>query len=263
MNDRASTYSTELIKVSGLISESIELLRIWTPGMRSSQLRDAALREGTLAKESSDRVWVIARYGFGLRYLGEGQRPARLLKRLVERGAPVALLRQLFSVYTARINGLFADVAGDYYWELNARGAHELTSEILEKFIRSKFGSDKVPQQWSDGGTKRVASGLLKTLVDFGYAAQGRDITRSMTPPRILPETVSFIAYEARERGIPDASVATDRAYSLFGLSPRTALEELLRLSGQNGLIVQSAGDLVRISYKYETMEDFLDALVK
>lgn len=263
MSDRASTYSTELIKVAGLISESIELLRIWTPGMRSSELRDAALRAGTLAKESSDRVWVIARYGFGLRYLGEEQRPARLLKRLVESGAPVALLRQLFSMYTARINGLFADVAGEYYWELNARGVHELTSEMLETFIRSRFGSAKVPRPWSDGGTKRVASGLLKTIVDYGYAAQGRDVVRLMTPPRILPETACFIAYEARERGIPDSSVITDTAFALFGLNRQMALDELLNVSGQYGLIVQSAGDLVRISYKYETMEDFLDALVR
>lgn len=263
MINRASTYSTELIKVSGLISESIELLRIWNPGMRSSELRDAAIRAGTLAKGSSDRVWAITRYGFGLRYLGEEQRPARILKRLVENGASVSLLRQLFSIYTARINGLFADVAGEYYWELHSRGVEELTSEILKTFIRSKFGSTKLPHPWSDSVTKRVASGLLKTLVDFGYAAQGRGVVRRITPPRILPETVCFIAYEARERGIPDSSVITDPAFSLFGLNRQMALEELIHVSGQYGLIVQSAGDLVRISYKYANMEDSLDALVQ
>jgi len=46
-------------------------------------------------------------------------------------------------------------------------------------------------------------------------------------------------------------------------LNRQLALEELMRVSGQYGLIVQSAGDLVRISYKYEKMEDFLDALIR
>jgi len=261
MSDRSLTYSTELTKVAGLVSESIELLRVWTPGMRSADLRDSAIQKGTLAKESSDRVWVISRYGFGLRYLGDGQRPARILKRLVEGGAPVSLLRQLFSIYTARINGLFADVAGGYYWELSACGVQELTSVMLESFIRSRFGTSKVPRSWSDGSTKRVISGLLKTLVDFGYLSQGRDVVRPMTPPRILPETTCFIAYEARERGIPDSAVMDDKAFSLFGLDWLGALDELSRVSGHGSLIVQSAGDLVRISYTHDTMEDFLDAL--
>ena len=141
ITDRASTYTTELIKVAGIVSESIELLRIWQPGMRASQLRDLALKEGSLAKESSDRVWVMVRYGFGLRYLREGQRPARLLKHLVEANAPVSLLRQLFCVYTARINGLFADTASKFYWELPARGVTELTRELLLSFINSKVGT--------------------------------------------------------------------------------------------------------------------------
>jgi hypothetical protein len=263
MSDRSSTYSTELIKVAGIVSESIELLRIWKPGMRSSELRDAAIQAGTLARESSDRIWVISRYGFGLRYLGDGQRPARILKRLVERGANIALLRQLFSIYTARINGLFVDVAGGYYWDLVSRGVPALTSEMLVSFIRSKSGSAKLPRAWSEEGTKRVASGLLKTLVDFNYAAQGRALERLMTPPRILDETVLYIAYEARERGVPDSEVVSDRSFALFGLDRHAALDEVMRASIHGSIIVQSAGDLVRISYKHETMEGFIDELTR
>ena len=263
MSKGTTLYSTELIKAAGMVSESIELLRIWTPGMRPSELRDAALRAGTLAKVSSDRVWAITRYGFSLRYLADEQRPAQILKRLVEHGASVPLLRQLFLLYTARSNSLFADIAGEYYWQLNARGIKELSKAMIEKFIRSKFGSEKVPHAWSDSVTDRVAAGLMKTLSDFGYIAPGRGKLRSMTPPAILPETICFIAYEARERKVPDSLVAADPAFALFGLSHQKALEELIHVSGQYGLIVQSAGDLVRISYKYQTMEDFLDALVR
>jgi len=263
MSDRASRYTTELIKVNGLVPETIEMLRLWSPGMRSSDLRDVALKTGILAKESSDRVWVISRYGFGLRFLGEGQRPAMYLKRLVERQAPISFLRQLFAIYTARINGLFADVAGGYFWELKARGASEISSEVLAAFIRSRFGSSKAPSAWSDSATDRVASGLLKTLVDFGYAGQGRGANRPMTPPRILPETACYIAYECRERGISDSAVALDPAFSLFGLDRGRALEELLRISGAGFLIAQSAGELVRVSYDHGTMEAFLDAITR
>ncbi len=261
MRNRASIYTTELIKVSGIVSESIQLFRIWEPGMRASELRDAALRQGTLAKESSDRVWVITRYGFGLRYLGEGQRPARFLKRLVEADVSVAFLRQLFTIYTARINGLFADVAGGYYWDLPSRGITEISHELLVAFIQSHFGTAKIPKAWSDEGTKRVASGLLKTLVDFGYLAQGRGIIRPITPPNLLAETACFITYEARERGVSDSAIIDEPAFSLFGLDRFAALEELKRQSGKGHLIVQSSGDLTRVSFNHSTMEDFIDAI--
>lgn len=259
--DRASIYTTELIKVAGIVSESIELLRIWQPGMRASKLRDLAIKKGSLAKESSDRVWVMVRYGFGLRYLGDGQRPARLLKRLVEANASVALLRQLFCIYTARINGLFADAASKLYWQLFAGSVTELVREQLISFIDSKVGTSKLPRAWSDESTERVASGLLKTFVDFGYAAQGRGVSRPLTPPRILPQTVTFVAYEARERGIADSALCDEEAFALFGLDRHQALNEMAGLSGQGHLIVQSAGDLVRVSFNHKTIEEFLDAV--
>jgi len=259
--DRSSAYTTELIKVAGIVSESIELLRIWQPGMRAAQLRDLAIQEGSLAKESSDRVWVMVLYGFGLRYLGEGQRPARLLKHLVDANASVGLLRQLFSIYTARINGLFADAASELYWELAAQSVTELLREQLLSYIGSKVGTPKLPKAWSEQAAGRVASGLLKTFVDFGYAAQGRGVSRPLTPPRMLPQTAAFIAYEARERGIPDSAICDERAFALFGLDRHGALGELAGISGRGYLIAQSAGDLVRVSFIFKTMEEFLDAV--
>ena len=116
-------------------------------------------------------------------------------------------------MYTARINGLFADVAGGYYWDLPSRGITEVSHELLVAFIRSHFGTAKIPKAWSDEGTKRVASGLLKTLVDFGYLAQGRGIIRPITPPNLLAETACFIAYEARERGVSDSSIIDEPAF--------------------------------------------------
>ena len=49
--DRVSTYTTELIKVAGIVSESISSSG-WQPGMRASQLRDLALKEGTLQRRA-------------------------------------------------------------------------------------------------------------------------------------------------------------------------------------------------------------------
>ena len=263
MSARVDAYTTELIKVAGIVSESIELLQIWEPGMTSARLRDAALAKGTLSKESADRVWVMVRYGFGLRYLSDGQRPARYLKRLVDGGAPVPLLRQLFTVYTARINGLFADVAGDWYWRRIASGAAEIDGNGVKDFIRGAFGTPKALRPWSEAGTSRVASGVIKTLADFGFLAQAPGAKRAMTPPRILPQTILFLAYEARARGLSDASILADRSWALFGLDPQEVLAELKRLSGSGFLIVQSSGDLVRLTFQHPTMEEFLDALVR
>ena len=209
ITDRASTYTTELIKVAGIVSESIELLRIWQPGMRASQLRDLALKEGSLAKED-----LRPSLGDGpLRIrpaLPQGRSASRATSQASGGGqcsgiAPSATLLRLHSAHQWSLCGYRLQVL------LGASRARcdgsPHARALLLSFINSKVGTTKLPRAWSANATNRVVSGLLKTFVDFGYAAQGRSVCLRLTPPRILPQTTAFVAYEARERGVSDSRI--------------------------------------------------------
>ena len=51
--------------------------------------------------------------------------------------------------------------------------------------------------------------------------------------------------------------------WGLFGLEAEDALSELRRLSLRGELIVQSAGGITQVSWKYKSMEDLADAIAQ
>ena len=55
----------------------------------------------------------------------------------------------------------------------------------------------------------------------------------------------------------------THEDWQLFGLAREDVLEEIKRLSLKGLLIVQAAGDVVRISWKNQNMETLCDVLTQ
>ena len=65
---------------------------------------------------------------------------------------------------------------------------------------------------------------------------------------------MSFTSQESR-----DSNLLEHPDWALFGLDRYAVLQELRKISAY--LIVQSAGDLVRIAWAHKSMEDFIDAI--
>ena len=51
-------------------------------------------------------------------------------------------------------------------------------------------------------------------------------------------------------------------AWSLYGLEPRDVWNRLEALAGEGWFVVQRAGQVVRITWTYHTVEEAVDALV-
>jgi hypothetical protein len=63
--------------------------------------------------------------------------------------------------------------------------------------------------------------------------------------------------------GHGDNRVINHLDWQLFGLEPADVLNELKRLSRRGLFIVQSAGDVTRIGWQHETMEELADAIAE
>jgi hypothetical protein len=63
--------------------------------------------------------------------------------------------------------------------------------------------------------------------------------------------------------GIGDNTILAHQDWQLFGMQREDVLEEFKRLSLKGLLIVQAAGDVIHISWKFKTMEELCNVLAK
>jgi len=110
---------------------------------------------------------------------------------------------------------------------------------------------------------ERVTRYLLGTLADFELIASNHFGKRQIRPLFIMPETIVFLAYEMHFAGIEDQDIVRCRDWALFGLLPADVIASLEKAATQGHIFIQHSGALVRVEWKYQNMEDMLDALTQ
>ena len=200
-------YTLELLKVTGMIPETVQLLKRWVSGMSAQQLAQVAIAEDLLGKASASRVKDLVYDGFGKRYLRPGEHVASSLKTLVESGVPLATLRQLLFIHTCRQQALLRDSLTDVYWPKSREGRSIITPDEIRGFILSAFGTGRAPRRWSDSIVARLTRLLPKCLTDFGLVGPFRPAGRDILPFRIEDFTVLYLAHEAHFSGAGDTPI--------------------------------------------------------
>jgi hypothetical protein len=254
-------YTTALSKGQGLIPETLSLLQIWKPGMTSSQLVSSALDTGILAKATAHRVRGVITEGFGPRYLVDSPAPALHLRYLLARGVPIKGLLQLFFVYAARANLILHDFVREVYWVKYSAGGTHIDKEDALHFIESGINRGFIPKPWSTGMRDRVAGYLLGCLDDFGLLSSARKGRREIVPFNIASLTTLYFAHELHFRGLSDSAVLEHSDWGLFGLEIRDVVRELERVSYGGHFVIQYSGEILRIAWKYRSMEECLDGI--
>jgi hypothetical protein len=257
----ARKYTTALSKGQGLIPETVSLLQIWEPGMTSLQLVSSALDTGALSKATAHRVRGIITEGFASRYLVDSPAPALYLKSLLAGGVSIKNLSQLFFVYTARANLILHDFVREVYWAKYSAGGTQLDKEDALHFIESGNNRGFIPRPWSTGMRDRVAGYLLGCLHDFALLSSARRGRREIVPFNIASLTTLYFSHELHFRGLSDSAVLEHSDWGLFGLDYRDVVRELERVSYGGHFVVQYSGEILRIAWKYKTMEECLDAI--
>jgi hypothetical protein len=92
---------------------------------------------------------------------------------------------------------------------------------------------------------------------------RGPRANRRIIPFRIASSVAAYLAHELHFSGIGDNALLTHQDWQLFGLGRQDVLEEMKRLSLKALLIIQAAGDVIRISWRQQSMEELCDVLAQ
>lgn len=257
MDDR---YTAELSKGQGIIEETVAILRVWEPGMSPMALKEKVKSEGVIDRPTALRVEDIVSRLFVPRFLAENGAPAVQLKLLLDKGMSVSALQQIFFIYACRTHSILRDFVTEVYWPKYAAGVHTLTRQDAIDFVERAKDTGLVSPPWSDSTTTRMARYVATALADFGLVGGDRGGRREILPFRITPFTGRYLAYDLHVRRQDDTAILTAPDWRWFGLDPMDVRRELEHIAG-NHFIVQYAGDLLRVTWMYSTMEDALHAI--
>ena len=255
-------YNTMLNAGVGMINETISLLNLWQPGMSLSELNKIALESGQFPKITARRLRNLLAECINPRYLRDNGSPAIMLKS-VQPHFSTHEFKQLLFIFTCRDNPILSDFVRQVYWGAYMSGKETLSTEEAFRFVVRANQDGKTSKPWSDITLKKVAAYLTASCADFGLLEIGSKINRKIIPFQIEPRVMALLAYDLRFKGYGDNRVVSDQEWSLFGLEKDDVINEFKRLSYRGWWIVQSAGDIVRIGWNYQTMEELTDVLIK
>lgn len=263
MMTASKAYTTQLQAGLGMIPETLALLQVWEPGMSATTLEGKAIAEGIFARTTARRTRNLVLEMFAPRYLADSGATATRLKGLLARRAPDEVLRQLFFLFTARAQAILADFVTEIYWPKYSGGAQHLTKADAEAFILRALDEGRMASRWSEETIFRVSGYLLGCCIDFGLLGEGTRVQRPIQRFALRPEAALYLAHDLHFARVGDMALVAHPDWQLFGLL-RQEVIQLLGTIGRDGhLIIQSSGELVQISWKYETMEECLDAIAR
>jgi len=259
----APVYTTQLQAGLGMIPETLELLRLWQPGMSPSKLADRVVDAGVFSRTTARRARNLAVEMFAPRYLVDNGEPARRLKYLVQHRIASEVLNQLCFLYTARAQRIFTDFVIEAYWPKYSAGASVLGRTDSEQFVRRALDLGRMTVRWSDTTIKRVSGYLLGCSADFGLLSTSSRGDRAIQRFSLRPETTLYFAYDLHCAGIGDQGIVRHPLWAVFGYTPTEVVARLKLLSHDGHLLLQSSGELVQVSWKYPTIDDCLHVLAQ
>jgi hypothetical protein len=170
---------------------------------------------------------------------------------------------QLMFVFTCRANPIFGDFVREIYWTRYVSGYTHISNEDARAFVERAIDGGKTVKPWSENTVKRVSAYLTGCCADYKMLEQGVRSSRRILSFHILPITAAYLAYELHFSGIGDSALLNHEDWRLFGLAREDVLGEIKRLSLKGLLIIQAAGDVIRVSWKLPDMEKLCDVLTQ
>lgn len=226
-----SRYTTQLGAGLGMISETMEILRLWNPGMDVHSLTQAVISQGVLSRATARRTRNIVIEMFAPRFLCDGGRPAAQIRQLLISRFPHESIVQLFFLQTARAQAVFRDFLVHVYWPKYSGGAVYIVREDAEPFIHRALDSGRMIKRWSSEMIERVSQYLVGCCVDFGLLAVGNRVQRPIQHFSAKADVSLYLAHDLHFSGVSDAAIIKHHDWLLFGFEPGEVLNRLKSLS--------------------------------
>ena len=236
--EKEEKYTARLQAGLGMIDESLLLLDLWKPGMTAAELFRSALASGLFPSVTARRLRNLVAECFAPRFLEDNGHNAELAVLARPRLGRDAI-SQLFLVFACRANIILRDFLRTVYWGAYAAGRTTVTKGMALSFVEDAVESGRTTTRWSESSRPE----------------------RLIQPCRLDDAVAILLAYDLHFSGMGDNAVAGHPDWGVFGFERQDVVSLLRRLASRAGLIVQSAGEAVDISWGCNNMKEVSDVL--
>lgn len=250
---RNTQYNCKLGKGCGLIEETLSLLEIYQDGMTIDALLEYVHQSNTLSKCTELRTKDIVKLVFYPRLMSRNPKVPIWLKEVRSKGLLLHHFKQLLLLYCARENAVIYDYIINILNEFRLSGAEKINVDSIKNFVVNIVNSGQA--NWGESICVRQARYIKKVLVEFDMINNQNQIL----PYEIYSFTVLYLMHELHFEGLSDVAIWNHDDWKLFGLDKYQVQDKIMEFNLKGGYIAQCTGDLMTISWKYNTMEEFIN----
>lgn len=250
---RDTQYNYKLAKGCGLIDETLALLSVYQEGMTKDELANYVHQYDILSRCTEHRSNDIVRIVFFSRFMRRNPKVVLWLKNIRDMGLMLSQFKQLLMLYCACDNAVFYDYLCMQFHELKRQQKTIVPKEHSIQFVKQIADSGCV--SWGEPIQKRLASYLRSLLFEFELT----DKKGNILPYEVANFTVLYLMHELHFAGLSDVAIWNHEDWQLFGLDKYQVQERILEQNIKGGYIAQCTGDLMTISWNYQSMEDFIN----
>ncbi len=253
---RNTNYTYALGKGCGLIEETLSLLSICDENTTRDSLAQYVHDYNYLAKCSDLRSMDIVKLVFYPRFMKHNPKVACWLHTIRERGLLLSQFKQLLMIYCARENAIMYDFILSRLNTLRENNVQRLERKVIDDFVGNIV--EQGLAKWSDSVKRRQATYIKSVLTDFDMLNTRGDIL----PYEISNFTVLYLMHELHFAGLSDMAIWNYEDWQLFGLDRYAVQQHIMEQNIKGGYIAQCSGELLTISWNYQSMEDFINAAI-
>ena len=244
-------YNTNLAKGTGFINESLMLIEFYKEGEERSAFLTRCINANVLDKSTEKRTKDVINLVFFDRYWREDNNVIHLLKLMRREGLSLEAMKTLFFVYTAKANR----VLFDFVRHVRLLNRNEIVNiAIARQFILDSISFNLAPS-WSDSMIKRVSSYLITCLKDFELLDSDGYLTLRMPDRRVI----NYILHELHFDGQSDHEILENQVWEVLGFSDNQLIKEIETISFKGTFIFQYSGEILKIGWNYQSMEEFIE----
>ena len=250
-------YSSKIIKAGALLPDTKALLSAWNQGLSVNENLQRVIHQNLLGKASRSRAKDILAI-FRQRYLVEDT-VALALARIVKQQSNNNTLDRILYFHSVRADSLLRDVVIELLVPHWSRGVMAIEVREIELALQNWVDAGKTSGHWGDSTVRRVTSGLLSTLRDFGVL-QGA-ANKTIAPAYLSVHAFAYIAFYLNQHQPSGTKMLDLVDWKLFFLSCE-GVERYFLEAHQHGLLeYHAAGSVTRLSFPVETLEEYANVL--
>lgn len=251
---RSTAYNSNLLKGTGAINDTIALLTICDENTTKESLLKFVLDNNFLSNSTEKRAKDVVLKVFYNRYMQNNPQVPCWLKRTRDKGLMISQLSQILYVYTLRANAILYDYVTEVLNPAKKSGATFIEKDTVDDFIHKSVENGTL--DWSPISQIRMAQHMRGTLVDFFVL----DRENNILPYEATDFTILYLLHELHFEGLSDMAIWDCEDWALFNMDRYQVLQRIMDLSLKGGFIAQTSGDLLTISWNYNSMEEMIDA---